>query len=397
MINENNFNNIIYFDNASTTKMSKEVLDYMLEMGEKYYANNESAHSFGAYVDNMLNETNEYLSKLLSCEKDEIIWTSGATEANNFCIMQTVKKKSKQGKHIITTQMEHPSVQNVMNKLTFDGYEVEYVKVDNKGQVDIDDLINKIRPDTILVSIMFVNNEIGAKQDLIKIGSLIKEINNKTIFHVDAVQGFGKYEIKPKKMNIDLFTTSAHKIHGPKGVGFVYKNKNLILEPFILGGGQQRNMRSGTINTMGILAYKKAIEMAYENMVENAKYILNLRDSFIDKLNMLHTDIKEIYLNTDKTNDFSMNIVSVNFKNVRAEVLLHALEEYDIYVSAGSACSSKDIRLSNTLKAINLPKELQGTTIRFSFSRYNTMEQIDRCIQVLKELVPKLRKYNRAN
>lgn len=392
MMNNLDFDNLIYFDNAATTKPAKEVIDLMYEVGDKYYANNESAHKFGAYLDNMLNEANEYLAKILSCEKDEIIWTSGATEGNNFCILQTVDKKKKQGKHIITTTMEHPSVANVMNKLKDNDYDVDYVRVDNKGQVDIVDLQNKIRPDTILVSIMFVNNEIGAKQDLIRVGKVIKEKNNNTVFHVDAVQAFGKYELKPKKMNIDLMTTSAHKIHGPKGVGFVYKNKNLVLEPFILGGGQQRNIRSGTLNTQGILAYKKAIELAYGNLNDNTKYLLNLRDTFIDKLNILNDDIKDIYLNTEKTDNFVANIVSVNFKNVRAEVLLHALEEYNICVSAGSACSSKDIKLSNTLKAIDLPKELQGSTIRFSFSRYNTMDQIDECIDVLKEIVPKLRK-----
>ena len=335
-MNNYDLDNLIYFDNAATTKPAKEVLDIMVEAGNKYYANNESAHKFGAYVDNMLNEANEYLAKILSCDKDEIIWTSGATEGNNFCILQTVDKKKKQGKHIITTLMEHPSVANVMNKLKDNGYEVEYVKVDNKGQVDIDDLQNKIRQDTIIVSIMFVNNEIGAKQDLLKLGKAIKDKNLNTIFHVDAVQGFGKYEIKPKKMNIDLLTTSAHKIHGPKGVGFVYKNKNLVLEPFILGGGQQRNMRSGTVNTQGIFAYKKAIELAYENMTGNTKYLLSLRDTFIDKLNGLNDDIKDIYLNTEKTDNFALNIVSVNFKNIRAEVLLHSLEEHNIYVSAPS-------------------------------------------------------------
>ena len=394
MINNIDFDNLIYFDNAATTKPAKEVLDVMNESAELYYANNESAHKFGVYVDNMLNDATEYVAKVLSCEKDEIIWTSGATEGNNFSILQTVEKKKRQGNHIITTMMEHPSVQNVMTKLKNNGYDVEYVKVDNKGQIDIDDLSTKIKPETILVSIMFVNNEIGAKQDIYKIGKLIKEKNKNTVFHVDCVQAFGKYEIKPKKMNVDLLTTSAHKIHGPKGVGFVYKNKNLMLEPFILGGGQQNNMRSGTVNTQGIFGYKKAIELAYDNLDKNTKYLFDLRDSFIDRLNVLNVDIRDIYFNTDKSDNFSQNIVSVNFKNVRAEVLLHALEEYNIYVSAGSACSSKDIKLSNTLKAIDLPMDLQGTTIRFSFSRYNNVEQLDKCIVALKEIVPKLRKYS---
>ena len=394
MINNIDFDNLIYFDNAATTKPAKEVLDVMNETAELYYANNESAHKFGVYVDNMLNDATKYVAKVLSCEKDEIIWTSGATEGNNFSILQTVEKKKRQGNHIITTMMEHPSVQNVMTKLKNNGYDVEYVKVDNKGQIDIDDLSTKIKPETILVSIMFVNNEMGAKQDIYKIGKLIKGKNKNTVFHVDCVQAFGKYEIKPKKMNVDLLTTSAHKIHGPKGVGFVYKNRNLMLEPFILGGGQQNNLRSGTVNTQGIFGYKKAIELAYDDLYKNTKYLFDLRDSFIDKLNVLNADIKDIYSNTDKSDNFSQNIVSVNFKNVRAEVLLHALEEYNIYVSAGSACSSKDIKLSNTLKAIDLPMDLQGTTIRFSFSRYNNVEQLDKCIVALKEIVPKLRKYS---
>ena len=394
MINSIDFDNLIYFHNAATTKPAKEVLDVMNESAKFFYANNESAHKFGVYVDNMLNDATKYVAKVLSCEKDEIIWTSGATEGNNFSILQTVEKKKRQGNHIITTMMEHPSVQNVMTKLKNNGYDVEYVKVDNKGQIDIDDLSTKIKPETILVSIMFVNNEMGAKQDIYKIGKLIKGKNKNTVFHVDCVQAFGKYEIKPKKMNVDLLTTSAHKIHGPKGVGFVYKNRNLMLEPFILGGGQQNNLRSGTVNTQGIFGYKKAIELAYDDLYKNTKYLFDLRDSFIDKLNVLNADIKDIYSNTDKSDNFSQNIVSVNFKNVRAEVLLHALEEYNIYVSAGSACSSKDIKLSNTLKAIDLPMDLQGTTIRFSFSRYNNVEQLDKCIVALKEIVPKLRKYS---
>ena len=394
MNNNTDFENIIYFDNAATTKPHKEVISLMCEIADKYYANNESAHKFGAYVDKLLDSANEYVSKVLSCDKDEIIWTSGATEGNNFCIFNTVEKMKHQGNHILTTEMEHPSVRNVLNKCKQKGFDVEFVKVDSSGQVDLDDLSNKIKNETILISIMFVNNEIGAKQDLYKIGHLIKEKNEKTIFHTDCVQGFGKYDIKPRQCLIDLLTTSSHKIHGPKGVGFVYKNKKLNLEPFIYGGGQQKNMRSGTLNTQGILGYKKAIEMCYENIDKNYKYLIDLRDYFIDKMVLLNNDIKDIYLNTKKDDNFSCNIVSVNFKKVRAEVLLHSLEEYDIFVSSGSACSSKDIKLSNTLKAINLDKDLYNTTIRFSFSIYNTKQQVDKCINCLKEIIPKLRKYS---
>ncbi len=293
----------------------------------------------------------------------------------------------RRGKHIISSRIEHASVYNPLFYLEDQGFEVTYLPVDEHGVVSIDALKEALRDDTILVSIMYVNNEIGALQPIEEIGKIVKAKNPQIVFHVDAIQGYGKYQINPKKAGIDLLSVSGHKIHGPKGIGFLYIKDKTKINPLILGGGQQKNMRSGTENVPGIAGLGKAAELIYKNHGEKMEYIKSLKDSFIEQV----LTIEDVRNNSG----VAPHIASISFKGVRSEVLLHALEERGIYVSSGSACSSNHPAISGTLKAIGLGKEYLDSTLRFSFSIYNTKEQVDYTVEVLKELLPMLRRFTR--
>ncbi len=278
-----------------------------------------------------------------------------------------------------------------MKYLEKEGYDVVYLPVDNFGVVDMEALKKEMSEDTILVSVMYVNNEVGAIQPVSEIGKYIKTVNPKVIFHVDAIQAFGKMEIKPRKENIDILTVSGHKIHGPKGSGFIYIKKNTKINPIISGGGQQDGIRSGTENVPGIAGIGQASIDCYDNLEQNVARMTEIKDYLIDRL----SEIENVTVNSRKGSEGAPHIVSASFGGVRSEVLLHALEDRGIYVSAGSACSSNRPSISRTLKAMNIEKDLLGSTIRFSFSEFNTKEEIDYCIGQLKELLPVLRKYVR--
>ena len=380
----------IYFDNSATTMLDKDVQSAMIDFNDKYYANPSAIHRFGYLVEEEIKKCNEYIANIINCDSSEIIWTSGGSESNNLAISGYIEAHKKCGNRIITTSIEHPSVHNVFKKYDEQGFDVVYLDVDNRGQIDINKLNGFIDCNTILVSIMYINNEIGSKQNIEEIGNIIKNNNKNCAFHVDFVQGFAKYKIDVKKCNIDFLSISSHKINGPKGVGFLYKNKNIRIIPMILGGNQQQGLRAGTLNTTGIYGTYMATKIAYNDFDNIVKRLTELRNYLIDCLSKINKKYGIITIHTLNDDLFAPHIVSVSFKGIRAEVMLHSLEEYGIYVSAGSACSSHNKNVSSTLKSIGLKPEIAESTIRVSFGKYNTKQEIETFINTLDIIIPKL-------
>lgn len=381
----------IYLDNSATTKCFEEVASLMTKVYLEDYGNPSSMHMKGVEAENYLKYAKDVIAKNLKVNQKEIFFTSGGTESDNTALIGAAMANQRSGKHLITTKIEHPAILQTMKRLEEQGFEVTYLPVDEFGVIRLEDLKNAIREDTILVSIMHTNNEIGALQPIAEAGALIKSIKPSILFHVDAVQGYGKFRIYPKRMNIDMMSVSGHKIHGPKGVGFLYIGEKVKIWPYILGGGQQAGVRSGTENVPGIAGMAKAIELVYSKLDEDVEHLYELRDYFVERL----TTIDGVMVNGHSGRETAPHIVSLSVKGVRAEVLLHALEDKGIYVSAGSACASNKQSKSATLEAINLPKEYLDATIRFSFSVFTTKEELDEVINALKELLPILRKYTR--
>lgn len=386
----------VYLDNSATTRVLPEVAQLMTKVMCEDYGNPSSMHRKGVEAENYIRYAKETLAKLLKVSEKEIIFTSGGTESDNMALIGCAMANMRRGRHLITTRIEHPAVLQTMNYLESQGFRVTYLPVDKCGRIRLEDLQRAICPDTILVSIMHVNNEIGALQPIAEAGTLIKRMNPSILFHVDAVQGFGKFRIYPKKMNIDLLSVSSHKIHGPKGVGFLYVGEKVKILPITYGGGQQKNMRSGTENVPGIAGMAKAAELMYEELENDVNKLYELKEYFIKGV----TGIEGIQINGLVPNEADLrgtapHVVSVSVAGVRSEVLLHALEDKGIYISAGSACASNKPQTSETLKAIGLQREYWDSTIRFSFSVLTTREEIDYTLQVLFELIPMLRKYTR--
>ncbi|MBR3004735.1 MAG: cysteine desulfurase [Lachnospiraceae bacterium] len=380
----------IYLDNSATTKVDDNVIELIEKVMREDYGNPSSKHMLGVNSEKYLREARERIAKTLKCSEKEILFTSGGTESNNMALIGTAMANKRAGMHIITTCFEHPSVEKAADFLEEQGFEITRLKVDGSGHIDLEELKARLRPDTILVSIMFVNNEIGAVQDISAIGKAVKANNPKTVFHVDAVQAYGKYEINPARMNIDLLSVSAHKIHGPKGIGFLYIKNGTKIKPLILGGGQQKGMRSGTDNVPGAAGLGLAAENAYKDLAAGRDYLIGLKDTLTDGLTEMGVKV-----NSQKGELSAPHIVSATFAPVKSEVLLHALEDKGIYVSAGSACSSnkKTAAASDTLIAIGLDKKQADCTLRFSFSKYNTEEDVRETLKALQELLPVLSKF----
>lgn len=381
----------VYFDNSATTKVTDSVKDIVVKAMTEDFGNPSSMHMAGVEAEKCIKDAQDIISKILKVDSKEIYFTSGGTESNNMAIIGAAMAGKRSGNKIITTAIEHASVASPMKFLEEQGFEVTYLPVDNKGVVKLEALKEAMDEDTILVSIMQVNNEVGAIQPITEIGKIIKEVNPKVIFHVDAIQSFGKMDIKPKKDNVDILSVSGHKIHGPKGIGFVYIKKNTKLNPIILGGGQQMGVRSGTENVPGIAGIGQAAKDCYDSLEETVEKITNLKDYLIEKLEKM----EGVTINSQKGDEGAPHIVSVSFSGVRSEVLLHALEDRGVYISAGSACSSNKPAISATLKAMGVAKELLDSTVRFSFSKTNTIEEIDYAAEQLEALLPMLRKYVR--
>ena len=381
----------VYLDNSATTRCFDEVADYVAKIMMLDYGNPSSMHLKGVEAERYIRYAKDTLSRILKVNEKEIVFTSGGTESDNLALIGTAMAYARRGNHLITTKIEHPAILQTMQYLEGQGFEVTYLDVDEVGQVRIEDLQRALRPDTILVSVMHTNNEIGSLMPLQEIGEVVKSYHPNIVFHVDGVQGFGKAVIHPKKLKIDLLSVSAHKIHGPKGVGFLYINEKVRVLPILFGGGQQKGMRSGTENVPGIAGMAMAADKMYANLEEDCNRMRHLKQLFIEGI----SDIPEVYVNGKTDEDSAPHIVSVSVAGVRSEVLLHALEEKGIYVSAGSACASNKPKTSATLLAIGVKKYLLDANIRFRFSVFTNEEEISYTVKALHELIPLLRRYTR--
>ena len=382
----------IYLDNSATTMCYPDVAELTNTIMTQDYGNPSSMHHKGLVAERYVRSATEKIAATLRADSSEILFTSGGTESDNLALIGTARANVRMGRHLITTGIEHPAILETMKYLESEGFEVTCLPVDENGIVRLEDLENAIRSDTILVSMMYVNNEIGAVEPIAEAGALIKRVNPRTIFHVDAVQGYGKFRICPKNMGIDLMSVSGHKIHGPKGVGFLYIRSGAKISPILYGGGQQKGMRSGTENVPGIAGLARAAEEIYSDFDKENAGMRDLKNYFVHTLSEKLEDIRF----NGKTNEESApHIISVSIRGVRAEVLLHALEDKEIYVSAGSACASNRPHVSETLKAIHLENELLESTLRLSMSVFTTKEQMDYTIQALCDIVPMLRRYSR--
>lgn len=380
----------IYLDNSATTMVRPEVAKLMYEIMTKDYGNPSSMHIKGVQAERYLREAKEIFAGILKVSEKEIFFTSGGTEGDNMAIIGAALAGRRRGRHIITTVIEHPAVLESCAFLEKNGFEVTYLPVNAAGQVEPDTLKASLRDDTILVSVMYVNNEIGAIEPVSELGRIIKEYNKDILFHVDAVQAFGKFRIHPYKENIDMLTMSSHKIHGPKGVGAIFIKDKTKIQPIALGGGQQKGMRSGTENVPGIAGMAMAAKELYDKFDEDVNRLYELKEYFVKEI----TGIEGATVNGLTGRDSAPHVVSVSFGGItKSEVLLHALEDKGIYISSGSACSSNKPSLSSTLKAIGVKNDLLYATLRFSFSVFTTKEELEYTINAVKELLPVLRKY----
>ncbi len=376
-----------YFDNSATTPVYPEVRDLEVKLMEEDYGNPSSLHLKGVKAAGYIKDARERLARLMKVQPKEIVFTSGGTESNNMALIGGALANRRAGNKIITTSVEHASVGSTVDFLKDMGFEVVRIGVDSRGLIDEQQLIDAVDDDTIIVSVMYVNNEIGAVmpiQDLVK---RVKEKNPSVLIHVDAIQAFGKYTIYPGRMGIDMMSISSHKFHGPKGAGALYIRDRVKVKPIIYGGGQQSGMRSGTENVPGIAGMVLAAEMTYNDLDAKVEHMRQLKEHLIGEL----TQIEDVYSNSGD----APHIASITFKGVRSEVMLHALEERGVYVSSGSACSSNKHSVSSTLKSIGLPQEKLESTLRFSLSPENTMDQVDYAVDCCKELLPVLRRYRR--
>jgi len=376
---------IIYFDNSATTKPLRKVIDEVDCCMEKYFANPSSAHRLGLEAEKRASAARQQVAELIGAQPKEIVFTSGGSEANNTAILGTIKN----GEHIITSKIEHPSVLRLLEHVKTLGCETTLLEVDGNGTVRLDQLEAAIKENTRLVSIMHVNNEVGSIQPVEDIVKLVRAHGKRVRIHIDAVQSAGKLELNVGKLGVDMLSLSAHKIHGPKGAGALYVRNGLVLKPLIYGGGQERGLRSGTENLPGIAGFGVAASEASENRKEKAEQLFQVKKHFIERL----AEIENIRVNSPLGNKHSDGILNVSFLGVRGEVLLHALEDYQIYVSTGSACSSKQSGHSNhVLPALGLSEDQVEGAIRFSFSYFNTVDEVDQTIEVLKKLLPFLRR-----
>ena len=381
----------IYLDNSATTMAYPEVGDLVRKVMCEDYGNPSSMHAKGVAAERYVKEAKERLAKLLKVQEKEIFFTSGGTESDNLALMGTARAHRRRGNHLITTGIEHPAILNTMRHLEEEGFRVTFLPVDRYGRASLEALREALCPETILVSMMYVNNEVGSVQPVQEAAALVKAFDQKILFHVDAVQGFGKYRIYPKRLKVDLLSLSGHKIHGPKGIGALYIDEHVKIEPIVFGGEQQRNIRSGTENVPGIAGLGLAAQMIYQDLDGKVARMRELKTRFIEGVQEIpDTAVHGLY---DETS--APHIVSVGFAGIRSEVLLHALEEKGIYVSSGSACASNHPQISGVLKGIGAGQQFLDATLRFSLSEFTTEEEIDETLKALYNIVPMLRRYTR--
>lgn len=392
----------VYLDNSATTRASQGVRDIVARVLCEDYGNPSSMHRMGVKAEQYMKEAAEIIAGSLKVEPKEILFTSGGTEANNLALIGTAMANRRRGNHIITTRIEHPSVHQTLVHLEENGFEVSFAPVDKSGKLIKEKLFELLQDNTLMVSIMYVNNEIGSVQDIAELAAELKSRKKDLILHVDAVQAFGKYRIYPKRIGIDLLSFSGHKVHGPKGIGALYVSDKIKINPTMFGGGHQRGLRSGTENVPAIAGLGQAVTEIHTDFDEKITRMYQLKQRFLSEVSKLEgVSINGLPMECTQTFELEQlrktapHIMSVSFQSVRSEVLLHALEDRGIYVSSGSACSSHHPTPSVTLAAIGLPKELLDSTLRFSMSELTTQEEIDYTLENMKELLPVLRKYTR--
>ncbi|MDF2944585.1 MAG: hypothetical protein K0S01_3443 [Herbinix sp.] len=392
----------VYLDNSATTKVTEGVRDKMIKALYEDYGNPSSMHRLGMKAEQYLKEAAAIIASSLKVEPKEIIFTSGGTEANNLALIGTALANKRRGNHIITTRIEHPSVHQPLVFLEENGFEISFAPVDATGKLIKEKLFELIKENTLMISIMYVNNEIGSVQDIANLAMELKNRKKDLIFHVDAVQAFGKYRIYPKREGIDLLSFSGHKIHGPKGIGALYVSDKVKINPTMFGGGHQRGLRSGTENIPAIAGLGQAVAELYIDYDAKMARLYKLKQRFLQEVSKLES-VTVNGMSKECTDEFEMeqlvktapHIMNVSFQGVRSEVFLHALEDKGIYVSSGSACSSHHPTPSVTLTAIGMPKDLMDSTLRFSMSEMNTEEEIEYTLEQIKEILPQLRRYTR--
>lgn len=396
-----------YLDNSATTRCFDTVREAMSVTMDKVYGNPSSMHMVGIEAENKVKEAKKIIAETMKVTEQEIYFTSGGTESDNLALIGCAMANRRAGMHLITSRIEHPAILETMKYLEEQGFTVTYLDTDAYGRIRPEQLAEAMTDETILVSIMHVNNEIGSLQPLEEISKLIHARNPKTLFHVDGVQGFGKYRVYPKRMGIDLYSVSGHKIHGPKGMGILYVNSKVKIHPIIFGGGQQKGIRSGTENVPGIVGIGKATQEIYTDFELKMDRLYGQKLFFVTELLKLEgVEVNGMEVTEEKNGTgltvtkeavqaTAPHIISASFQGIRSEVLLHSLEDKGIYVSAGSACASNKPAISETLKAIGVRKELLDATIRFSLSVETTTEELEYTIEALRELLPVLRKYTR--
>lgn len=375
----------VYFDNSATTALDEEVLKRMMPYLTKQYGNASSIYKLGRESKKAIEESREKVAKILNCEPSEIYFTSGGSESDNTAIRGIAFSNKDKGNHIITTKIEHPAVIETCMQLVKDGFEVTYLNVDENGIINLEELRNAIKPETILISIMFANNEIGTIEPVEEIGKIASE--NNIIFHTDAVQAVASLKIDVKEMNIDSLSLSAHKFYGPKGIGVLYVNKKVKFQKFINGGHQEKNKRAGTENVASIVGLAEAMELAYENLEENNKKIKELRDYYVQEV---QKRIPYIKINGDLEKRLPGNS-NISFRYIEGEGLLLSLDLRGIYASSGSACTSGSLNPSHVLLAIGLPHEIAHGSLRISIGKNNKKEEVDYLLDNLEEVVQRLR------
>lgn len=378
----------IYLDNSATTKVRDEVLEEIISMYSKDYGNPSSLHRMGLVVEKKIDIARKNVAKIVNAKPDNIYFTSGGTESNNIAINGFVNKLNSNTSNIVTTVFEHASVSNIFKNYEQKGYDVRYLSTDLNGFIDMDDFNRLVDCNTGFLSIIYVNNEIGTIQKLSELIKIAKEKNKNIKIHIDAIQAFGKIKIDVNKLDIDSMSFSSHKINGPKGVGGLYLKKGSNLEGLMFGGGQEKNIRPGTENTPGIVGFGKACELLYSDLNETTDRMRKIRNQYAEKL---LNSINKIKINTLLDENSAPHILSISFENIKAEVLLHYLENYNIYVSTGSACSSNYDSISSTLKSIKLSDKLIEGTIRISIGYYNTFDEIDYTVNKINECVSDIR------
>lgn len=382
----------VYLDNSATTRCYPEVGELVYKVMCQDYGNPSSMHRKGVEAEHYVKESKEIIAKLLKVNPKEIFFTSGGTESDNLALMGAARANRRRGNHLITSAIEHPAILNTMRHLEEEeGFRVTYLPVDANGRIKLEALKEALCKDTILVSVMYVNNEVGSVQPVEEAVKIVKNYNPQILFHTDAVQGYGKYRIYPKRMGIDMLSASGHKIHGPKGTGILYINEKVKIQPIVFGGEQQKNIRSGTENVPGIAGIGLASKKIYQDLEMKIALMRELKAHFLEGIEKLdHTTVHGL---TDENS--APHIISVGIAGIRSEVLLHTLEDKGVYVSSGSACASNHPAISGVLKGIGAAQEYLDATLRFSMSEFTTKEEIDYTLETLYNCVPMLRKYTR--